>query len=149
MKLYVYVDGRRHEVDESQAARLSTTHTAQIGDRRVAYAWTWRDGAYTIVIDGVDRRVEVRDELAERVSALERTSRRADGEAHVRAPIPGLVRRVLVEEGQTVAKDQPVLTLDAMKLENELPSPRQGVVKSVRVKAGAAVEKGQVLLIID
>lgn len=153
MKLFAYVDGKRHELetdrlDATLDAGSGAIRSAFLGDRRVEFGWSRREGAYAIVIDGVEYRVEVRDALAERAAELAKTAARHDADVPLKAPIPGLVRRVLVEEGQRVAKDQPVVTLDAMKLENELPSPREGVVKSVKVTPGTAVEKGQVLLVI-
>jgi pyruvate carboxylase subunit B len=59
-----------------------------------------------------------------------------------------MISKVLVAEGDKVTKDQPLLTLDAMKLENEIASPKIGTIKSVAVKAGAKVEKGQTLVVV-
>lgn len=152
MRLFAHVNGRRHEIEAGDGVELdqqtSSVRTAFVDGRRIEFGWAVRDGVYTILIDGIEYVVEVRDALAEKAAEFAQATQRADGEMSVRAPIPGLVRKVLVAEGQAVAKDQPVLTLDAMKLENELPSPRDGVVRAVRVQAGTAVEKGQVLVVI-
>lgn len=64
----------------------------------------------------------------------------------VKAPMPGLVLNLLVEPGQKVSKGDPLLILEAMKMENVLKAAADGEVKSVQVKQGAAVEKGQVLI---
>ncbi len=64
----------------------------------------------------------------------------------VKAPMPGLVLDILVEPGQTVQKGDPLLLLEAMKMENVLKAAGEGVVKSVAVQKGAAVDKGQLLL---
>lgn len=64
----------------------------------------------------------------------------------VKAPMPGLVLNILVEPGQIVQKGDPLLILEAMKMENVLKSPGDGVVKKVKVEKGAAVNKNQVLL---
>ncbi len=153
MKLFAYINGERIEfesdaLDVTLDGKHGPLRTATLGDRHVEFGWTRRNGVYAIVIDGIDYEVEVRDALADRAAEMAKAVARPDGEFSLCAPIPGLVRKVLVTEGQAVAKDQPVLTLDAMKLENELPSPRAGIVKSVRVQAGTAVEKGQVLVVI-
>lgn len=66
--------------------------------------------------------------------------------AQVKAPMPGLVLRVLVEVGQEVQKDDKVMILEAMKMENVIKSPGQGVVKQILVQAGQAVDKNQVLI---
>ena len=67
----------------------------------------------------------------------------------IKAPMPGLVFKIVVAEGQTITKGEPVLILEAMKMENVLKSPGDGVVKSIKVQIGAAVEKGQVLVVLE
>jgi biotin carboxyl carrier protein len=64
----------------------------------------------------------------------------------IKAPMPGLVLEIRVEEGSSVKKGDPVLVLEAMKMENILKSPADGVVKKINVKKGMAVEKNQVLI---
>jgi biotin carboxyl carrier protein len=64
----------------------------------------------------------------------------------LKAPMPGLVLNVVVEEGQQIKKGDPVIVLEAMKMENILKSPADLTVKKVLVKKGVAVEKGQVLI---
>lgn len=65
----------------------------------------------------------------------------------VKAPMPGMVLRVEVVPGQEVQEGDPLLVLEAMKMENNLKSPASGTVKSVHVEAGKAVEKGAVLVV--
>ncbi len=65
----------------------------------------------------------------------------------VKAPMPGMVLRVEVAPGQEVQEGDPLLVLEAMKMENNLKSPASGTVKSVHVEAGKAVEKGAVLVV--
>ena len=63
--------------------------------------------------------------------------------------MPGRVVRVLVATGDTVEARQPVVVVEAMKMENELRSPKTGRVKEVSVAAGTSVEAGRVLVVID
>ena len=72
----------------------------------------------------------------------------APGEATILAPMPGLVSRYAVEVGQRVEAGDTVVVLEAMKMENALPSPAAGSVKALPCAAGAAVAKGEVLAII-
>ncbi|MEU8318512.1 biotin carboxylase N-terminal domain-containing protein [Nonomuraea sp. NPDC048881] len=65
------------------------------------------------------------------------------------APMPGSVLRVEVAEGDTVARGQPVLVLEAMKMEHRIAAPAGGVVSDVRVEKGQQVEAGAVLAIIQ
>ena len=60
--------------------------------------------------------------------------------------MPGLVLQILVEAGQTVQKGEPLLILEAMKMENVLKASGEGQVKSVNVQKGMAVDKGHLLL---
>ena len=62
------------------------------------------------------------------------------------APIPGLVLRFLVEVGDSVNAGDPVLILEAMKMESEITSTATGVVKKIHVKEGASVQEGEALL---
>lgn len=66
----------------------------------------------------------------------------------VRAPMPGKIVKVLVKTGEKVAVGDPVVTLEAMKMENELCAPAEGTVKAVPVRQGDSVEAGQLLVAI-
>ncbi|HEY9167421.1 MAG TPA: acetyl-CoA carboxylase biotin carboxyl carrier protein subunit [Candidatus Kryptonia bacterium] len=81
---------------------------------------------------------------------LLRTLRPAEADAglsaDLKAPMPGMVVRVSVREGEKVARGTPMVILEAMKMENEIRAPRDAFVESVAVREGMAVEKDQVLL---
>jgi biotin carboxyl carrier protein len=74
---------------------------------------------------------------------------RAAGPMRVNAPMPGRVVRVLVAVGDRVKARQAVVVVEAMKMENELRTPKDGVVKEVLVAAGATVESGAVLVVVE
>ncbi|SEN52737.1 biotin carboxyl carrier protein [Chitinophaga rupis] len=67
----------------------------------------------------------------------------------IKAPMPGLVLKVLVEPGQAIRKGDPVLVLEAMKMENVFKSATDAVVKAIKVNPGVAVEKGEVLIVLE
>ncbi len=69
------------------------------------------------------------------------------GGKKVVSPFPGLVKNLLVAEGATVKKDQPILVLEAMKMDNDITAPTDGVV-SFKVNKGMNVESDSVLAII-
>jgi len=93
--------------------------------------------------------IEVVDERTRQIQAM--TGRRTSGTAAgvVRAPMPGLVVRVDVVEGQQVAAGAGLVVVEAMKMENELRGTRPGVVAKVHVRAGMAVEKGAPLVTME
>ena len=65
---------------------------------------------------------------------------------HITAPMPGLVLRSMVEQGQAVKKGDSILVLEAMKMENIIKAPGDGVVKNIKVQPRQAVEKGEILV---
>jgi biotin carboxyl carrier protein len=77
------------------------------------------------------------------------SDRHHHGTAEIAAQMPGKVVRVLVQEGQEIAAGAALLVVEAMKMQNEMKSPRAGVVVSVNVSAGDTVEAGQLLATIE
>jgi biotin carboxyl carrier protein len=67
----------------------------------------------------------------------------------VKAPMPGLVLNIVVEPGQTVEKGDPMIILEAMKMENVIKAAGEGRVKAIKVQKGMAVDKGQLLIELD
>jgi len=65
---------------------------------------------------------------------------------NIKAPMPGLIINLKVKEGDVVKQGDPLLILEAMKMENIIKSPGDGVVKHVKIKKGDSVEKNQVLI---
>jgi|SRR5579862_723128 len=73
----------------------------------------------------------------------------AAGEQRIKAPMPGRIVRVLVKAGDDVAVRQGLVVVEAMKMENELASPKAGRVKEVAVTEGMSVEGGRLLVVIE
>ena len=73
----------------------------------------------------------------------------AEGETVVTAPMPGILISLAVAEGETVATGAPLLVLEAMKMQNTIPSPVEGVVKSLPVAPGTQVTRDQALAVIQ
>lgn len=67
----------------------------------------------------------------------------------VAAPMPGLITAVLVSQGDTVRAGQTLLRMEAMKMENEIPSPIDGIVKEVKVSEGDEVQENHVMVIVE
>ncbi len=64
----------------------------------------------------------------------------------LKAPMPGLVLDILVEEGQEIHKGDQLIVLEAMKMENVLKAEGDGIIKSIEVNQGTSVEKNQILI---
>lgn len=84
-----------------------------------------------------------------RPAAVLAAPRVAEGEVAISAPMPGVVIRFEVEVGQTVAAGSCVVILEAMKMQNALPSPVDGIVKAIHAQPGARVARNDVLLVIE
>lgn len=90
--------------------------------------------------------VTVQDEREARLGKYVRAATGAASALRVKAPMPGLIKAIAVREGDAVTKGQHLLTLEAMKMENEITAPGDGVVGGLDLKPGTSVEKGQVLI---
>jgi len=101
---------------------------------------------WEVLIRGRQYQVKIEDEREKRLKAAAGGGVIEGGEFHLKAPMPGLVVSILIEEGQEVKKGQVMLILESMKMQNELKAPRDGVMGRVRVKAGESVEQRQTLL---
>jgi acetyl/propionyl-CoA carboxylase alpha subunit len=116
----VVVDGRAHEV-------------AFVGADRV-----WVDG------DEIGLAIE-----DERAALARRTGgRSSDARQEIRAPMPGLLKRIHVAVGTAVNEGDALVTLEAMKMENELRAGHAGTVTQVAVGEGTKVEGGALLIVI-
>ncbi len=73
----------------------------------------------------------------------------AAGRVEIRAQMPGKVIKVLVEQGARVAAGQGVIIVEAMKMQNEMKSPKDGVVQKIHAAEGSTVVAGEALVVID
>ena len=103
-------------------------------------------GRYALTVDGRTYAADAVDERTRAIRDLSAASAGAAGPAPLVAPMPGLVVRIDVSEGDAVASGQALVVMEAMKMENELRAPSAGTVKRVAVAPGTAVEKGTVLV---
>jgi pyruvate carboxylase subunit B len=104
------------------------------------------EGQWQLIDRGTVRSLEAVDERTRHIRSLAGTGGTEVTGGVVKAPMPGLVVRVLVGVGDVVVAGQGLVVLEAMKMENELKAPAAGVVREVRAVQGAAVEKGNVLV---
>ena len=165
MKYFVTIGARTHEVDVEGAhilvdgerleahlaavpgtplhhlllARESWTVAAQALEGGAGYRWALGAAGERFEVDVVDERTR-------QIQTLTARSGPPAGGGVVKAPMPGLVVRVEVTEGQRVEAGAGLVVVEAMKMENELRAPRAGVVATVHVAAGVAVEKGTALV---
>ena len=151
MKLPLLINGAPREIDldhgaaEIRAAE-SGVYSVLLDGRSYEARIEPSDGRMVVFIDGHRFEIEIRDPR--------RWSRGtgglgAEGRLNVAAPMPGKVVRLLVAPGDTVAAGQGLLVVEAMKMQNELKSPKAGCVAALSAREGATVAAGEVLAIIE
>jgi biotin carboxyl carrier protein len=145
-QFHVTVDGAAHDVTAAPT-NLGVSVLYRASGRSVDAAVTDQSRGHcfvqlphvnlTAVVDG--RRYE---------RGVSDTATRA-GEQRVLAPMPGRVVRILVQPGDEVATRQGLVIVEAMKMENELGSPKAGRVKEIAVTEGVSVEAGRLLVVVE
>jgi biotin carboxyl carrier protein len=103
----------------------------------------------TLLINGNEYTISVKDKydiLLEKLGMNNLASAKVN---NIKAPMPGLVFDIKVQVGDTIAKGDTVLVLEAMKMENMLKAPGDGVIKNIKVNKGEAVEKNQILVELE
>lgn len=101
------------------------------------------------VRDGLTTWIHYRGQTWRLVRLVERPGASEEEEQGLRAPMPGVVARVLAEEGQAVEKGTPLLVLSAMKMEHEIRSPRPGRLVKLFRTVGERVDMGDLLAEIE
>lgn len=97
-------------------------------------------------VNSVKFTLQLKDKYDELLHSLGLDNLAAKKVNEIKAPMPGMVLRVLVSEGDEVKKGDALLVLEAMKMENILKSPTDGIIKKIAAVKGVAVEKNQLLI---
>lgn len=100
----------------------------------------------TLRINGKTLTLQVQDSFDQLLNQMGLGSMNARKVNDLKSPMPGLVIDIPVQEGQAVAAGEPLIILEAMKMENILKAPADVTVKKVLVQKGKAVEKNEVLI---
>jgi biotin carboxyl carrier protein len=164
MKYQTIVNGETFDIDINEDGRILVNGEARAVDFRVLrrgelYSMLLdhlsfeavveeRDEIYHVLMDGDLYEVEVTDERSRRLASAFMAFGDTGGEVSIRAPMPGLIVRIAVAEGQTVSKGETLMILESMKMENELKSPRDGTIHRILVSAGENVEQNKILVTV-
>lgn len=164
MKYFARVGNNEYEVeieqDQIQVDGVPVTIDLQQSGMTELYSMIF-DGAshelliesdrfnYNVTLYGEQYQIQVEDERSRRLNAGRLVVTDASTNAMIVAPIPGLVVKVLVRVGDQVSENQPLIILEAMKMENEIRAQRSGSVKSIEVEAGQRVEQNSPLIFLE
>ncbi len=144
--LEVLVDGEPHPADVT-ATEEGGLLNLLVDQQSWTYAARFENGAALLSFHDREVRVPIEDERG-RLARLATggSGGGASADAEIASVMPGVVKEVLVAADDAVEAGQPLLILEAMKMENEIRAPRDGVVGAIHVSAGQAVEKGAALV---
>ena len=137
------VDGREYTLDVSQPEPNVYTFRR---DGKLTEAFV-SPGSSKVTIGGREFEIELTDPKRLRGSSV--GAEHADGAAEIKTAMPGKVVRILVEAGAEVQKGDGVLVVEAMKMQNEMKSPKDGLVKEIRTTEGSTVNAGDILAVIE
>lgn len=138
------LDGRSLQIDA--VLTRPDVLSLRIGDKSYEVKSEHVGGDLHIWVGSARFAAEVRDPRS-----LRGRARAADdhGPRKISAAMPGKVVRVLVKEGEEVEAGTGIAVVEAMKMQNEIKSPKKGIVQRIPVKEGAAVNAGDVLAIVE
>ncbi len=103
---------------------------------------------FTVKVNNHIHSVEIKDRYDELLHQLGFDKLHVKKLNDIKAPMPGLVKDILVTEGQELKAGDSVVILEAMKMENVLKCPSDAIVKSVKVKKGSTVEKNEIIVML-
>lgn len=167
MKYFVTVNGAEHQVElqevlgelcvsyDGQPLEVRFEEVDRLGQVALFVGGEGGDKAYAVSIEGGASQAQVtvaghlysiqmEDERERAAHDAERTRQKGGGD--LKSIMPGVVVKLLVQVGERVAKDQPLLILEAMKMQNEIAAPSDGTVTALHVREGQAVASGAKLV---
>jgi biotin carboxyl carrier protein len=138
---------RQFEVDVRRVGRLS--FSIIVNNRSFDLEVVYAGEGMIVTSRGVATRVTLEDDRRRLRYAAAAGRANLAGKAELKAMMHGRVVNLLVKVGDEVGLHQGVIVVEAMKMENELKSPKAGRVLEVKVEAGQTVEKGELLVVIE
>lgn len=163
MKLEIEIAGKIYTIDWKPGEPVAMVNGAAVP----VDAHLLRPGVLSLIIEGRARRVVLDEDSAEpqlhiggeriayaindprSLKARRAHTAGADGPRSIKASMPGRVVRVLAQKGDAVEAHQGVVVIEAMKMQNELKSPKAGKVAELRVAPGDTVAAGDVLAVVE
>ena len=143
---YILSGARSDAGEASIAAAMPGVYSVLLGNKSFTVALARRGNELEVWANGRRHIVVLRDPR-DRSGKAGRAS--AAGPVEIRAQMPGKVIKMLVERGSRVETGQGVIIVEAMKMQNEMKSPKDGVVSKIHVAEGGTVAAGEALMVIE
>lgn len=147
-KLYAEIDDRKYEIEahEIKEGVFLLKHLGRVFECRVNRNENRRE-QFNVQVKNQSFNINLYD--PKRFRGAADADATADGIAEILAPMPGKIVRVLASVGDEIKSGDGVIVVEAMKMQNEMKSPKDGTVKEIRTQAGDTVNGGDVLAIIE
>lgn len=145
----VSVNGKVYDVDFQSISGQPIFSLLVDGGSYQAHVYPGEEETLQVLMRGTLYTALIEDEREKRLRAAGGGGAAGSGEFIMKAPMPGLIVKVAVNEGDLVKKGQVLVILESMKMQNELKSPREGKVTRVQVKAGDSVEQRQSMVSVE
>ncbi|MGQ0613915.1 MAG: biotin/lipoyl-containing protein [Planctomycetaceae bacterium] len=145
---FVVVNGTRYRADLRRVPGSAST-TLLLDGRSYEFAVLRHDEGIELSGAAGQFLVKVEDERTRAARDRAPAAAGPRGPRILKSVMPGIVREVLVKPGDAVTRGQPMLILEAMKMQNEIRADQDALVKSLRVEPGTAVEKGAPLVELE
>ena len=146
-KSHISLNGKVMDVDFETISGQPVYSLVIDGKSYEAYVYAGEE-EWQVLLLGQQYPIRVEDERAKRLRSAGSGQIQESGEFQMKAPMPGLVIAIPVQEEQQITKGQVLVILESMKMQNELKSPRDGKVERIKVKVGESVEQRQILLTV-
>ena len=146
--LHARIDGHEVPVD-FRPVRGSSSWSLLLGDASYPLSFEPRPDGLSVTVESESYLVRVEDERTRAARAVKKGSGSRDESKVVLSVMPGIVREVRVAAGDEVSAGDPMLILEAMKMENEIRAVLSGVVKAVHVEPDTTVNKGDPLVTLE
>ena len=149
-KSNLFVNGKQISVDIMKGAdqHLHILHNNK-SYRAEVVSFNAEDKSCTIKVNGNPYVLEIKDQYDELLHQLGLDNLNKVKIAELKAPMPGLVLKIFVSEGDKVQKGDNILVLEAMKMENIIKSPADVTIKSIKISPADTVEKNQVMFLFE
>ena len=127
----------------------SNSYSLIINGKTYYLTITPKAGGYEVTVNNHTHFVEIKDKLDLLLEKYGMKSDTSNSSGEIHAQIPGLVSRICVESGDSVDQGETLCILEAMKMENEITSPKSGTIKKIFITSGSNVNKGDILMEIS
>jgi biotin carboxyl carrier protein len=145
-KYEVAIDDKSYIVDTQLTE--SSVYSLIVNGKSYETDVDYNDGVYSILTEGDLFKIEVMDELKKKMMER-RGGGAAEGKQVIKSEMPGAIIDVKVNVGDQVNEGDVLLILEAMKMQNEIRSPKDGEVKEVFVKAGENIEADAKMVVVE